>query len=184
VFKHLAIAAFMVSLAPIAASAQPLERTDGRIFKDVAAQVTSYARFTVFDDIRGSVEQGVLTLSGKVTMPFKRDDIARRAAQVPGVTRVVNKIDVLPVSIFDDQLRYQIARAIYDSPSFWHYASMVNPPIHIVVERGRVTLTGVVNSEVERMLARSLASGFAAFSVTSELRTDKEARVELEFVGK
>ena len=37
-----------------------------------------------------------------------------------------------------------------------------------------MTLTGVVNNEVERMLARSLASSFGAFSVKSELKTDKE----------
>ena len=57
---------------------------------------------------------------------------------------------------------------------------MVNPPIHIVVERGRVTLEGVVNSEVDRMLARSIASSFQAFSVTNNLKTDAEVRLELE----
>jgi osmotically-inducible protein OsmY len=58
---------------------------------------------------------------------------------------------------------------------------MANPPIHIVVERGRVTLTGVVNSEVDRMLARSLAATqFGAFSVKNELKTDAEVRESLE----
>ena len=51
---------------------------------------------------------------------------------------------------------------------------MVNPPIHIIVERGHVTLEGVVNSNVDRMLARSLASAFGAFSVTNDLKTDAE----------
>ena len=57
---------------------------------------------------------------------------------------------------------------------------MVNPPIHIIVERGRVTLEGVVNSNVERMLARSIATSFNAFEVKNELKTDAEARAELE----
>ena len=70
---------------------------------------------------------------------------------------------MLPVSQFDDELRFRIARAIYGNSSFWNYAAMANPPIHIVVNRGHVTLTGVVNSNVERMLARSLAIGFGAF---------------------
>jgi hypothetical protein len=39
-----------------------------------------------------------------------------------------------------------------------------------------VTLTGVVNSNVERMLARSLATTFGAFSVKNELRTDAEMK--------
>ena len=54
---------------------------------------------------------------------------------------------------------------------------MANPPIHIVVNRGRVTLTGVVQSNVERMLARSLATGFGSFEVNNALKTDEEMRV-------
>ena len=72
------------------------------------------------------------------------------------------------------------ARAIYGNSSFWNYAAMANPPIHVIVERGRVTLAGVVNSNVERMLARSLATGFGSFGVTSELKTDAEVRESLE----
>jgi osmotically-inducible protein OsmY len=60
---------------------------------------------------------------------------------------------------------------------------MANPPIHIVVNRGRVTLVGTVNSNVERMLARSLATGFGAFEVKNELRTDAEVEAELEKVS-
>ncbi len=190
--REAALAAFLL-LVPSAMFAQvptasaPFTgqpRKDGAIFKDVAAQVSSYSRFTVFDDIQASVADGVVTLYGKVTMPYKRDDIGRRASTVAGVTQVVNKITVLPVSQFDDDLRYAIARAIYGNPSFWHYASMVNPPIHIIVENGHVTLTGVVNNDVEKVLARSLATGFNAFSVDSELKTDAEARAEREKVGR
>ena len=67
---------------------------------------------------------------------------------------MTNEIAVLPASLFDDQLRYGIARAIYENPNFWHYAARANPSIHIVVERGHVTLTGVVDSETDRQLAR------------------------------
>jgi hyperosmotically inducible protein len=83
---------------------------------------------------------------------------------------------VLPVSQFDNDLRQRIARSIYGHSNFWRYASMANPPIHIIVEHGRVTLTGVVGSNVDRMLARALASQFGAFSVTVQLRTDAETR--------
>jgi hyperosmotically inducible protein len=146
----------------------------------VAQQVNRYVNFTVFDTVQASIDNGVVTLTGKVTMPYKVDDLTRRVSRVAGVTRVVNQIEVLPASRFDDELRLRIARAIYGNPSFWHYASMPNPPIHIVVDRGRVTLEGVVNSDVERMLARSLAIGFGEFSVDSRLKTDAEMNVELE----
>ena len=87
---------------------------------------------------------------------------------------------MLPVSQFDDELRFRIARAIYSNSSFWNYAAMANPPIRVVVNRGRVTLEGVVQSNVERMLARSLASGFGEFEVKNELKTDAEVREAME----
>jgi hyperosmotically inducible protein len=116
-------------------------------------------------------------------MPYKKDDIERRVRKIDGVETIENKIEVLPVSQFDDELRYRIARAIYSNSSFWNYAAMANPPIHIVVNRGRVTLTGVVQSNVERMLARSLATGFGSFEVTNALKTDEELKAELEKIG-
>jgi hyperosmotically inducible protein len=156
------------------------QRKDFQVFKDIAQEVLTYPRFTVFDDVAGSVDQGVVTLRGKVTMPYKVKELERRVARVAGVRQVRNEIHVLPVSFFDDDLRYQIARAIYRNPGFWQYAAMANPPIHIVVENGSVTLTGVVNSNVERMLARSLASSFGAFSIRNELKTDAEMQALLE----
>ena len=62
----------------------------------------------------------------------------------------------------------------------WRYGSMANPPIRIVVENGHVTLDGVVNNDVERMMARSLATGFGEFSLTNALKTDAEVERELE----
>lgn len=172
-----ATAAVVFSTAPAFAQT---DRTNGQIFRDVSDTVLRYTSYTIFDDVRASVVDGAVTLEGKVTMPFKKTDIEKRIGRIEGVQSVDNKIGVLPVSTYDDELRYRVARAIYGNPSFWNYASMVNPPIHIVVERGRVRLTGVVQSEVDRMLARSLATTFGALSVTSELRTDAEARADLE----
>jgi osmotically-inducible protein OsmY len=154
-------------------------RTDAQIFRSVARAVVTYPRFTVFDDVNGSIDHGVVTLTGEVTMPFKATDIAARVARVPGVTGVKNEIKTLPVSFFDDELRHRIARAIYGNSEFWTYASMQNPPIHIIVDRGKVTLTGVVNNNIDRVLARSLASSFGAFSVTNDLKTDAEMRALL-----
>ena len=107
----------------------------------------------------------------------------RRIAKIDGVVGLRDEITVLPVSTFDDELRFKIARSIYGHSNFWNYAIMPNPPIHIVVEHGRVTLTGIVNSEVDRVLARSLASQFGAFSITNDLKTDAEVRDALEREG-
>jgi hyperosmotically inducible protein len=163
-----------------AALAQPAERKDLQVFNDVATAVNRYEWFTIFDAVSAGVKDGVVTLDGKVTMPYKKTDLEKRVAKVAGVSSIVNKIDVLPVSSWDDQLRYRIARAIYGNANFWNYAASANPPIHIVVEHGRVTLTGVVQSDVEKMLARSLVTQDGVFSVTNKLQTEAEARAQLE----
>ena len=173
--------ALAFALFTASASAEVMERKSLQIVNDVSSEVRKYTRFTIFDDVRVGVEPGgVVVLHGRVTMPFKKDDLERIVGRVDGVASVRNEIGVLPVSRYDDELRYRIARAIYGNASFWHYAAMANPPIHIVVENGHVTLTGVVNSNVERMLARSLATTFGAFSVRNDLRTDAEMQALME----
>jgi len=182
-FKKLSLLTAAAMLTASVAAAQPadsIDRKDFQILKDVATSVQRYTQFTIFDDVNASVKDGVVTLDGKVTMPYKQHDIAKRVAKIDGVKGVSDKINVLPVSQFDDELRYRIARSIYNNSNFWNYAIMPNPPIHIVVEHGRVTLTGVVQSNVDRMLARSLATQFGAFSVTNALKTDEEVRDALE----
>jgi len=174
------IAAMVVVLAMSAPAWAASERKDLQVAHDVSRQVLTYPQFSIFDSVHMQVDNGIVTLTGKVTMPYKKNDIEKRIARIDGVHQVVNKITVLPVSNFDDELRFRIARAIYGNSNFWNYGSMANPPIHVIVENGHVTLDGVVNSSVERMLARSLATGFGAFSVTNELKTDEEMQQTLE----
>ena len=162
-------------VSPAVAAAGP-DLKDLRILDDVTATVNASPHFTVFDDVSVSVEQGVVTLFGKVTMGYKRGELKKRVEAIAGVQTVVDQLEVLPASSFDDQLRQQIARAIYGNASFWSYAVMRNPPIHIIVDRSRVTLTGLVRSEVDRRLAQALATQFNALSVSNELRTDVEMR--------
>ncbi len=172
----------LVFVAALAGSSAAQDRKDLQVLNDISTQVTRYTQFTVFDSIDASVTDGHVVLSGWVTMPYKKNDLERRVAKVDGVMSVTNDIQVTPVSQFDDELRFRIARAIYGHSSFWNYAAMANPPIHIVVVRGHVTLTGVVNNNVERVLARSLAGGFGSFGVRNELRTDAEVQEALEKV--
>jgi osmotically-inducible protein OsmY len=179
--RKLVFAAAILSLSSAAAFAEVVpERKTLQVVNDITGKVRQYPRFTIFDDVNVRMDNGVAVLTGVVTMGFKRDDIGRIVATVPGVTSVNNQLSVLPTSPFDDELRHRIARAIYGNANFWNYAAMPNPPIHIVVVNGHVTLTGVVQNNVDRMLARSLATTFGAFSVTNELKTDAEMKELLE----
>jgi len=170
------VAAVAVLSAAFASAAFAQDRRDVRLAREVGRAVRDYAHFTIFDDVSGRVEGGIVTLEGKVTMPYKKSELERRVGRIDGVQELKSQIQVLPVSQFDEELRIRVARAIYGNPSFWNYAAMTDPPIHIIVEHGRVTLTGVVNSEVDKAMARSLATGLGELSVKSELRTDAEVK--------
>lgn len=177
-FKRLVVVA--AAVLTLSAPAWAADKGNLELFRQVQKQVLQYPHFTIFDTVNSQIDNGVVTLTGRVTMPYKRSDLEKRVAKVPGVSRVNNRIEVLPASQFDDQLRLGIARAIYMNPAFQMYGSMVNPPIHVIVERGHVTLDGVVQSEVDKMLARSIASSFPAFSVKNNLKTEAEVKAELE----
>ncbi|MCA1816384.1 MAG: BON domain-containing protein [Acidobacteria bacterium] len=134
--------------------------------------------YGVFDNIEYSVaNDGTVTLYGQVVRPTTKSDAEYNVKRVAGVARVVNKIEVLPLSSFDDSIRASAYRTIFNTGGLFRYAMGANPSIHIVVDRGHLTLEGVVANEGDRNLAYIAARTVpGAFSVTNNLRTDAEVR--------
>ena len=155
-----------------------VERKDSEIRKDVADQVLRYAYYTVFDSIEAGVENGVVLLRGSVNQPRRKGDIEKRVAKVPGVKGVTSEIRVQPLSPFDDRLRRELVHRIYGDERFVQYASWAHPPIRIIVDRGRVTLTGVVGSAVEQQLVGHIARGTLAFAVDNQVKLESDLRAE------
>ena len=134
-------------------------RTDADVAKSVRHEILMYSNYTLWDDITFKVENGSVSLLGEVSQPYKKSDLQKIVQHVPGVTAVTNDLKVLPLSSMDDRLRLQIARAIYRDPTLSRYAMGAVPSIHIIVDNGRVTLTGSVNSAMEKQIAGMRASG-------------------------
>lgn len=137
-------------------------QTDDQIAKAVRHEIVMYSRYSIFDDIAFNVVNGQVELTGEVTQPVKKTDIGRLSQRVPGVTSVSNNIQVLPLSQFDERLRLQVARAVYGNSVLSRYATMALPPIHIIVNNGHVTLTGVVATDMEKQIAGMRANGVGA----------------------
>ena len=138
----------------------------------IRSAVLRYSYYTVFDDINfGMDEPYVIILRGAVTEPFKKTEIEKRVARVFGVKRVDNQIEVLPLSPNDQDLRRALFYRIYRDPRFSDRANQINPPIHIVVSRGVVALTGVVRSPIESRILESIArSTPGVFRVVNRLQ--------------
>jgi hypothetical protein len=74
------------------------------------------------------------------------------------------------VSFFDDDIRRRMFRAIYGYTPLQRYALPPIKPIRIIVNRGHVTLVGVVDSKGDRDLVNIRANGVPdVFSVTNNL---------------
>ena len=162
------------ALADDSARAVAASPTDADIQSDVVDAVLGYVHYGVFDSVGVGVENGVVTLTGSVLQPWHKDDLQKRVAKLEGVREVKNQIRVQPVSVFDDRLRVQLYRQIYGAGMFQRYASFANQPIHIVVENGNITLTGLVNSQVEKAVLGSIARSTLAFRVDNQVQIESE----------
>jgi hyperosmotically inducible protein len=127
--------------------------------------------YDVFDDIKFQVGGDTVTLLGSVTRPVLKSDAENSVKGIEGVGRVENKIDVLPPSSMDDQLRIALFRAVYGYPSLEKYALGVQKPIRIIVKSGHVALEGVVDNQADRDAAGVRANGVSGiFSVANNLQ--------------
>jgi hyperosmotically inducible protein len=178
ILKRFAALAGAVALtASMAFAAEPAAEqgnlSQQQVSKKVRKELVTLPFYGVFDNLAYRVDGDTVTLYGQVVRPSTRSDAERRVRRIDGVARVVNQIEVLPLSSFDDSIRARAYRTIFNTGSLYRYAMGANPSLHIVVNRGHLTLEGVVGSEMDRNLANIAARQVpGVFSVTNNLRVE------------
>jgi hyperosmotically inducible protein len=170
------MAAALLAGAALAATKDsfPKPATDDEIAKQARHVVLTYPYYGIWDQIGLFVHDGQVEISGAVTEPFKKADLARLVERISGVNGVTNEIKVLPPSPMDDRLRRQVARAIFGYPPLTRYAAGPQPSIHIVVDSGHVTLSGVVSTGGDKQLAgiRAMGAGLSLGEVVNNLEVE------------
>jgi hyperosmotically inducible protein len=145
------------------------------ISDEVRHQLLLLSNYGIFDWIECEInEDRSATLRGQVTRPTLKSDAENALRKIEGIPNIDNQIEVLPISPSDDQIRIAVYRSIfrYEGPLF-RYATQSIPPIHIIVNNGRVTLKGVVATEVDSQQAWMAANGVpGVFEVKNELRVN------------
>ncbi|HKQ93195.1 MAG TPA: BON domain-containing protein [Blastocatellia bacterium] len=145
--------------------------------KEIRKELVTLPFFGVFDWLEGKVEpDGTVFLAGQVTRPTLKKDAQRRVEKVEGVERVINQIEVLPLSPNDDRLRRAVFRELFNfnSPLF-RYGQQPIPSIHIIVSRGRLVLKGVVANKGDSDIANIRARGVPGlFEVRNDLRIERD----------
>jgi hyperosmotically inducible periplasmic protein len=170
----LAGALLLVPFAEAAISTAQTKHGLTKIEQDVRHELVMLPYFGVFDNLEFQVNGDTVILSGQVTRPTLQKDAERVVSRIEGVTKVVNNIEVLPLSPFDNQIRLAAYRQIYGFGPLTRYKWGPVPPIHIIVKNGNITLTGIVANETDKNIANIRANGVSgAFSVSNDLRIDK-----------
>ncbi|MGH9738961.1 MAG: BON domain-containing protein [Candidatus Acidiferrales bacterium] len=151
--------------------------TEVALIKEVRHVLVMQPFYTVFDNLAFKVEGEKVTLMGQVVRPALKSDAASSVKHIEGVTSVDNQIKVLPPSTSDNRIRLALYRAIYSAPGFEKYEIQAVPPIHIIVDFGHVTLTGVVADQMDKTVAVMRAKQVpGTFEVKDELRVDNPGK--------
>ncbi|MBI4473915.1 MAG: BON domain-containing protein [Acidobacteria bacterium] len=174
VLGHLCLGTLAVTGS--AQAKKDLSGVHARLTEEVRHQLVMLPFYSVFDNLEFRIE-GVDTvvLSGQVTRPSIKSDAENVVKKLERVGKVVNSIEVLPVSPNDDSIRRAAYRSIFSRPGLDRYSFMSVPSIHIIVKNGQVTLVGVVANENDKNLAGIAAREVpGTFGITNNLMVEKK----------
>ena len=205
--RHVRVAAAVVGMVFVLTGAQPLLRADAKSsVEEIRKELLQLPYYGVFDFLAFSYEKGTVTLMGYAYHLTLKQDAARAAKRASGVDQVLDKIEELPVSQFDDELRWRTYYAIYRDPFLSRYAPgggmlwghrhpfgggfhamdfrrfpgmepLGDYPLHIIVRNGKITLLGVVDAESDKTIAGMRAREVpGSFAVENELAVEKSAK--------
>jgi hyperosmotically inducible protein len=197
-------AAVLVGLGLMLAAAHPLAQAQKKsTVEEIRKELMQLPYYGVFDYLAFSYDRGTVTLAGFAYHLGLKSDAVHAAKRVSGVDTVVDKIEELPPSPNDDELRWKVYYAIYRDPFLSRYAPgggmlwghhhafgagfhggfggtrfpgmepLGDYPIHIIVKGGRVTLLGVVDNESDKTVA-----GMKARQVPGSFAVENELMVE------
>ncbi len=155
-------------------------RSDADVRADVEKAVLRWERYGPFDAVGIEVRDGVVSLGGFVEDPWKRSEIENRLTRIDAIRDVINNLRVQGFSGNDVALRTEVFTKIYADPIFERFANRIDPPVRVYVDRGRVTLVGMVGSRLEQQTVGHIARATLAFSVTNLVEVESEVREQKE----
>jgi hyperosmotically inducible protein len=142
-------------------SAASDEKAATKLSREIHHEIAILPFYSVFDSIHFTLNGKKVILTGQVLRHSLREDAEEALKSIEGVGAVENKIEILPASPSDDELRRAIYRAVYEDSTLAPYAVQNVPPVHIIVNNGNVALEGWVESLADKNLAGRRAGNVA-----------------------
>lgn len=205
--RHSRIAVALAGLTLLLACAPAAAQTSAKsTIEGIRKELMQLPYYGVFDFLAFSYDKGTVTLMGYAYHPSLKRDAVRAVKRAPGVDDVKDKIEELPVSPNDDELRWRTYYAVFRDPFLSRYAPgggtmwghrhgfgvglhPLGPglfpgmepagdyPIHIIVKNGKITLLGVVDNEADKTIAGTKARQVpGSFGVENNLMVEKELK--------
>ena len=177
--KYLALSAAIIAISFTTTNALEASNVDRRPERTLEQQI--YRKliylpyYNVFDHITFQLNGDTVVLNGKVNSLGTKRDAASAIKNLPGVGKVINNIEELPPSPYDNRIRRE-ALLTFASHGPGQYFSEINPDVRIIVENGRITLEGYVWQSGDSNLLNVLANGISGvFSVQNNLVVGRDA---------
>jgi hyperosmotically inducible periplasmic protein len=202
--RHAWVAAIMLGITLALSGAGSAAQSQAKnTIEGIRKELLQLPYYGVFDFLAFKYDKGTLTLMGYAYHPGLKQDAEHAVKRASGVDTIVNKIEDLPPSPADDELRWKIYYAIYTDPFLSRYAPGggmlwghrhayggsfyplgggpfpgMEPagdyPIHIIAKSLRVTLIGVVDNGSDKTLAYTKARQVpGSLEVSNELAVEK-----------
>ena len=172
-FLILSLAVLSFSLVTVNAQSLSGAKPPQSIERQVYKKILGLPRYEVFDNIKFQVNGDTVILSGKVYNAINKSSAASVVKRIAGVNNVVNNIEILPPSPFDDRIRVNTLQTLANTGGLSRYFWEVNPAVRIIVDRGRVSLEGFVANKGDYNTMNILANGvFGVFEVQNNLVID------------
>jgi Predicted periplasmic or secreted lipoprotein len=172
--RFLAFTIAIVAFSFVNVNAQALSNgpvIEQKIFK----KILSLPRYEVYDHIGFTFNNGVVTLSGKVLNAVNKSSAENVVEDIPGVTSVINNIEILPPSRFDDDIRRGLYARLSNSGGLSGYLWPVNPDVRLIVDNGHITLEGNVRNRGDYNMMNIIARGVpGSFTVTNNLKIEND----------
>src|SRR5579864_289627 len=112
---HRRVGIGVLLLASAIMIARPVVRaaTPETAIESIRTELLKLPYYSVFDYLAFSYEKGTVTLSGYAYRGALKEDAERAVKRAEGVDQVVNKVELLPASQADDDLRWKVYYKIY-----------------------------------------------------------------------
>jgi osmotically-inducible protein OsmY len=153
------LASAFLALPQLSFAAAPLSGAQPQAQQDNLALSAAQARLnkSQFKEVTVSVDNGIATLSGSVSLYQYKADAGKRVLKAKGVDAVRNHIQVAGPTISDAELKDKLAEKLsYDRVG---YGNTFNA-IGLSVENGVVTLSGHARTDVDKDSALALVATY------------------------